>query len=279
MNRPAGKTVRKKPAAPKRPAAKGSRKKPPKKKQLHPLWVAGGLLILALVVLVPHWISRSLSTGAVVPAGYRQVVLDLSHHNARHVQWDSLRVFIDAEGRSCRDIRSARTILPLTAVVLKATEGESFLDPNYAQWWAEAGEAGLRRGAYHFFRSSRDAQLQAQSFIGTVSLSYKDLPPVLDVETVHEGCTREQLNRKLLQWLEMVEAHYGRKPIVYTSDSFVRDWLLPAVKDEYPLWIARYNAEPPRREGWLFWQFTDRAVVHGISGRTDLSVVSPGALL
>ena len=256
-----------------------SRKKKPKKKQIHPLWVAGGLALLALIVLVPHWIARSLAVGAVVPEGYRQFVVDLSHHNAREVQWDSLRVFIDAEGRSCRDIRSARTILPLTAVVLKATEGESFKDRHFALWWTEAGEAGLRRGAYHFFRSSKDAQLQAQSYISSVSLTYKDLPPVLDVETVHEGCTREQLNRKLLQWLEMVEAHYGRKPIVYTSDAFCRDWLLPSVTGEYPLWIARYNTEAPRTEGWLFWQFTDHAVVHGIPGHVDLSVVSPDAPL
>lgn len=265
-----------KPVKKKKPA----RRKKPKKKQLHPLWVAGGVVLLILAVLLPHWLSRGLfSTGAAVPEGYRQFIVDLSHHNSRDIQWDSLRVIVDAEGRSCRDIAGARSIVPLAAVVLKATEGESFTDKQFAAWWEAAGEAGLRRGAYHFFRSSKDAQLQAQHYIGTVSITYKDLPPVLDVETVHDGCTKEQLNRKLLTWLEMVEAHYGRKPIVYTSDSFVRDWLLPSVKDEYPLWIARYNSEPPRTEGWLFWQFTDRAVVHGIGGRTDLSVVSPDALL
>ena len=251
------------------------RKKTPKKRQVRPLWVFLGLFVVLLAILIPHWVARSYATGAAVPEGYRQLVVDLSHHNARDVQWDSLKVLIDPEGRSCRDLQGARTVLPLAAVVFKATEGESFLDKNFAPWWTEAGEAGLRRGAYHFFRSSKDAQLQAQHYIGTVTLTYKDLPPVLDVETVHEGCTREQLNRKLLQWLEMVEAHYGRKPIVYTSDSFARDWLLPAVRDEYPLWIARYNSEPPRTEGWRLWQFTDRAVVHGISGKVDLSAVSP----
>ena len=265
-----------------RPVKKPARKKRKKtgKKQLHPLWAAGGVLLLALAVLVPHWISRGIfSTGAAVPEGYRQFVADLSHHNARSVQWDSLRVMVDAEGRTSRNLRDAQAVLPLAGVVLKATEGESFKDKYFAAWWEEAGAAGLRRGAYHFFRSSRNAQLQAQHYIETVSLSHKDFPPVLDVETVHDGCTREQLNRKLLQWLEMVEAHYGRKPVVYTSDSFARDWLLPAVRDEYPLWIARYNSEPPRTEGWYFWQFTDRAVVYGIPGRADLSVVSPEALL
>src|SRR5437867_1330928 len=34
---------------------------------------------------------------------------------------------------------------------IKATEGTNFVDPLFAQNWAGAEAAGLRRGAYHFF--------------------------------------------------------------------------------------------------------------------------------
>lgn len=274
------KTVKKKAPArtKKRTAGKsakpGPRKSAVRKKTLSPWWLLGlSMLILLLAIGLPHWIRKSNpDRGAVIPEGYRHFVLDLSHHNPREIQWDSLKVVIDAEGRSSKDLQGGKAILPIQHVILKASEGESMKDPHFAAWWAEAGEAGLSRGAYHFFRSSRDARLQAQNYIESVHLSHKDLPPVLDIESTHEGCTREQLNRKALFWLRMVEEHYGRTPIVYTSDAFAKDWLSREILDHYPLWIARYNSEEPRTQGWRFWQFTDRAVVYGVKGLVDLSV-------
>ena len=38
------------------------------------------------------------------------------------------------------------------------------------------------------------------------------------------------------------------------------------------MWIARYNREKPRFSGWTLWQFTDKAVLYGVSGYVDLSV-------
>ena len=227
--------------------------------------------MLTLSVGLPHWLSRGHSvTGAAVPEGYRHFVLDISHHQPRDIQWDSLKVVIDAQGLTTRNLAGARAILPVQHVIMKATEGESMKDSHFAAWWAESHT--LSRGAYHFFLSAKDPQLQAQNYIATVHLSHKDLPPVLDIETVHKGCTKEQLNSKLLNWLRMVEAHYGRTPIVYTSDAFARDWLGREILGNFPLWIARYNTLEPTTPGWRFWQFTDEAVVYGVKGKVDLSV-------
>ena len=200
-------------------------------------------------------------------------MVDISHHNPRGIAWDSLRVVIGPDGCTTRNLMDAKAILPLSHVVMKATEGESLKDRHFDLWWTAAGAAGLSRGAYHFFRSSKDARLQAQSYISRVTLTHRDLPPVLDIETVHRGCTREELNRKALEWLRLVQAHYGRTPIVYTSDSFAREWLSRDILDTYPLWIARYNTAPPQTAGWQYWQFTDRAVVYGIGAPVDLSVL------
>ena len=208
-----------------------------------------------------------------MPEGYRHFMVDLSHHNPRDIVWDSLKVVLDKEGHTSKNLEGARSILPLSHVVMKATEGESHKDRHFADWWEEAGEAGISRGAYHFFRSSKDAKLQAQNYIESVTLTHRDLPPILDIETVHSGCTRKQLNNKALQWLRMVQEHYSRTPIVYASDSFVKDWLDKEITDFYPLWVARYNSEPPRTDAWQYWQFTDQAVVYGVKGKVDLSAV------
>lgn len=265
------KTVRRK-----APVKKRTSTVKPKKKVLSPWWILGALAaILCLAVGIPHFLEKGNPiTGAAVPEGYRHFVLDLSHHNPREIQWDSLKVVIDKDGNTSKNLQGAAAILPVHHVILKATEGESMVDPHFRDWWEEAGQAGLSRGAYHFFRSSRNAQLQAQNFIESVQLTHRDLPPVLDLETVHDGCTRQQLNLQALTWLRMVEEHYGRTPVVYTSDSFAKDWLDKEIRDNYPLWIARYSQkkEKPQTSGWRFWQFTDKAVVYGVKGNVDLSV-------
>ena len=209
--------------------------------------------------------------GAKSPQGYSHFVLDLSHHN-KSIVWDSLRVMIGPDGKTCKDIGRAKRIIPVEGVFLKATEGMEMKDDCFQQYWEGAYRAGIRRGAYHFFRTSTDPVRQAQNYIGSVTLGYNDLPPVLDIETMHRGCTREELNRKAKLWLETVAAHYGRTPIIYTSDSFARDFLDNELRQNYPLWIARYNSEPPQNEGWLMWQFSDKAVVYGVKGYVDLSV-------
>lgn len=127
-----------------------------------------------------------------------------------------------------------------------------------------------------FFRSSKNPETQARSYIQTVGhLRESDLPPILDIETIHKGCTRKELNDKALAWLKIVEDHYGRKPIVYSYESFINDNLTDEIRRNYPLWVARYREEKPEREGWAMWQFTDKAVVYGIDGPVDLNVISP----
>lgn len=249
------------------------RKKRPTKKKVAPWWVAGALLLLGFAVLFPYIRSgRLATTGAAVPADARKFCLDISHHN-EGIVWDSLRVVVDRRGRTSKDVLHARQIFPVSTVIIKATEGEKWEDRRFAEYWKEAGSREFTRGAYHFFRSSKNPKKQASLYISKVRLRHGDLPPVLDVETMHEGCTKAILNERVLVWLQEVERHYGRKPIVYTSDSYARDILSPEITEHYPMWIARYNREEPRFRDWTMWQFTDKALLYGVSGYVDLSVI------
>ena len=180
---------------------------------------------------------------------------------------------IDPKGHTTKSLIHAARIVPVKWVMIKATEGESMTDECFEQYWSEAGRINVSRGAYHFFRTSKDPRLQAEHYINTVKLRSTDLPPVLDIETMHRGCSRKMLNDKVLTWLEIVEKHYKRKPIVYTSDSFAMMQLSRDITDHYPLWIARYNNDPPFTRNWKMWQFTDKALVMGTSGYVDLSVI------
>ena len=261
-------------SGPKRPVRKPvRRRKAHRKWKVSPWLVAGLVLLVAAAVLYPYFkYGKFASEGAAVPEGARVFCVDLSHHNTGIV-WDSLKVVVDRSGHTTKDLLHAKSIYPVTTVILKATEGEKFTDRRFDEYWEEAGKRSYSRGAYHFFRSSRNPAKQAEHYISNVTLRHSDLPPILDVETMHEGCTKQELNERVLVWLRAVEQHYGRTPIVYTSDSYARDILSPEITRHYPMWIARYNREEPRFPSWTLWQFTDKAVLYGASGYVDLSVI------
>ena len=249
------------------------RKKANRKWKVNPWLVAGLISVLATGVLYPYFkYGKFASEGASIPDGAHSFCVDLSHHNTGIV-WDSLKVVVNRTGHTTKDLLRAKSVYPVSTVILKATEGEKYADRKFAEYWEEAGKRSYPRGAYHFFRSSRNPERQAQHYISKVTLRHSDLPPILDVETMHEGCTKQELNDKVLVWLKTVEKHYGRTPIVYTSDSYARDILSPEITKHYPMWIARYSHKEPKFQPWTMWQFTDKAVLYGASGYVDLSVI------
>lgn len=158
---------------------------------------------------------------------------------------------------------------------IKATEGFHRQDDLFGAHWQESGAAGLRRGAYHFYRPNQLPALQALNFIRTVDLDSGDLPPVLDVETAGET-SPEKLREGIKIWLDLVEDHYEAKPILYTNYDFYREYLQGHF-DDYPLWIAHYQVPrlriaPGPGCKLKFWQHTDRGAVAGIQGRVDCNV-------
>lgn len=256
---------------------KGGKRKP--RKVNVGVWTAVGIAAAVILGLAAVFILRTrgggeYESGAKVPAGEWRYGIDISHHNESGIVWDSLYVMTDRKGRTIRDIHQAKDIAPVSFVFIKATEGVSLVDKDFKRNWKDAGRSGLRRGAYHFFRSSKDGEAQAELFIKTVGdLRFKDLPPVLDIETIHRGGSRKKLNEEALKWLRAVERHYGKKPIVYAGSSFAKDYLSPEITANYPLWIAHYEKARPSFDGWTWWQFTDKAVVKGVPGPVDLSVM------
>lgn len=260
------------------PAKRPRRKKRKPKKVNIGVWTAVGIAASVILALAVMFISQGggggHETGAKVPPGDWRYGIDISHHNAGDIVWDSLYVLTDKRRKTIRDHHLAKDIRPVSFVFIKATEGVSMVDKDFKRNWQDAGRSGLRRGAYHFFRSSKDGEAQARLFIKTVGdLRFKDLPPVLDIETIHRGGSMKKLNEEALKWLETIEGHYGKKPIVYTGSSFARDWLSKRITDNYPVWIAHYEKDRPDFDGWIFWQFTDKAVVKGVPGPVDLSVM------
>jgi lysozyme len=158
----------------------------------------------------------------------------------------------------------------------KATEGTTFVDPQFAANWSGIQAAGLVRGAYHFFEPNDDATQQAQLFLATVQLAPGDLAPVLDVETTG-GVSDSQLWSGVATWLGLVGEATGLPPILYTAPGFWDSNAPDLALTQYPLWLADYAVQPTLPNGWtswLFWQYTQSGSVAGVTGAVDLDVFS-----
>ena len=233
------------------------------------------VLVIVLAIAVPFLLMNSDGTGVEVPRGNYSYGIDISHHNREGIVWDSLVVMTDRRGLTTRSKEDAISITPLSFVFIKATEGEKMVDKAFQGNWKDAGrQKYLSRGAYHFYRTNKDPLKQARNFCSTVgSLRYRDLPPVLDIETINGSCTRKELNDALSLWLRSVEEHFGRTPVIYTGESFAKTYIEDSLLRKYPLWIAHYGVPSPKRDDWRWWQFTDKGTVYGVPGHVDMNVM------
>lgn len=157
---------------------------------------------------------------------------------------------------------------------IKATEGTGFTDNKFYKNWMGAKEAGIIRGAYHFFRPALDPIEQANHFVNITSTNL-ELPLALDVE-VYDGVDKQMIVKNVSKFSHEIEYLIGKKPIIYTAAWY---WdQLPRWGDAnlHDLWVAYWvNVEEPRLpfdwDDWKFWQYTSRGIVRGISGNVDLN--------
>ena len=158
---------------------------------------------------------------------------------------------------------------------VRVSDGNNTLDGKFAANWAGAKSAGVIRGAYQFFRPSQNVAAQAQKMIAAIgTYQIGDLPPVMDAED-DGGLSPATVAARIKQWVDLVEAGTGIRPIVYTGKYFWRDEVGGPSFAPSSLWIAQYTSLCPDIPApwtkWTFWQHTDHGTVSGISGPVDLN--------
>jgi len=169
---------------------------------------------------------------------------------------------------------------------IKATEGGDLLDPSFKDHWRGAGHAGVARGAYHFYYFCTSPEDQARWFIKNVPRTKGMMPPVLDMEwnPFSPTCAHRRPDARVVQdemrrWLRIVEAHYGQRPIIYTTPRFYKENELAGFRG-YEYWL-RTTAKSPReaypRQSWRFWQYSMTGLVDGIAGEVDLNTFNGSA--
>jgi len=164
-------------------------------------------------------------------------------------------------------------------VYVKATEGATHRQRHYAYNIKNARKHGIKVGAYHFLRTTTSIRRQFENFISIVKLEDQDLIPLIDVEDKGKWSAK-QIADSVLLFAQLLEKHYGCKPMIYTGSSFYNSYLAGRLKG-YKLFIARYSKIAPKLNDatWTLWQFSERGRIAGIDAYVDLCRFNRGCTL
>lgn len=183
------------------------------------------------------------------------MILDVASYQGR-VNWPQ------AKGAGC------------LGMIEKLTEGTGYVNPQWTGNYADAGAAGIPRGAYHF-ADGGNAVAEANHFADVyLSVGRWELLPVLDDEYANAGpafaiAFRQQFRSRVGHaWFRVYSGEY-----LFTHSLNVDAWY-----DAYTsLWPAQYaSALSWSHVGIELWQNTSTANVPGVLGHVDESQFEGG---
>ncbi len=205
---------------------------------------------------MPSFVNQPVATRGKGTGGSGAHGIDVSHYQGR-INWDEV----------ARDTK-------VTYVYLKATEGTGNVDDTYRYNFNECKRVGLKVGSYHFFRPQLSARGQFDNFMSRVETRRQDLLPVVDIETTN-GVSDAVLQSRLLEFCELLEKEFGKKPIIYTGKNFYNKHIHGNSRlRAYKFFIAAYSfIEPDLYDDndYVLWQYSATGSVRGIRGNVDMS--------
>lgn len=215
---------------------------------------AGFIVVLCILGFSAFWASREIQSSPpyVDPEKYPVRGIDISRHNGT----------IDFGKVAATGIEF---------VFIKASEGLSHRDSLFSRNYEEARRAGLKTGAYHFFRFDADGAEQGANFLSAVGSRPQDLGLVIDVEKTGNpsDVSIEEVRKKLSAMVDYMNL-LGYRVMIYTNHEGYYDYMAEDLPG-YPLWICRFQENPINAE-WTFWQYDHHGKLDGIKGEVDLDV-------
>jgi lysozyme len=157
------------------------------------------------------------------------------------------------------------------AVILKATEGTTYVDATYEGRREEAEEAGLAVSTYHFLRPG-NMEAQARHYLEVVDpdegermiADHED--PKVSLGDLVDFLKEIKLANPTVE-LTVYSGHLLKEQLGDRRDA----WLA----ENTSLWVAQYTtaAAPSWPSGtyptWSLWQYTDKGTVIGFDGPVD----------
>ena len=176
--------------------------------------------------------------------------------------------------------------VPCDFVIIKATEGTSYVNPDAARAFAQAKKAGLLIGFYHY-AAKGGSQAEAKHFLNTVKSIAGDENAIYILDWERGGNVNFGDTAYAKAWLDYVKANTGRVPFIYMSKSVCASFYGTGVAEHYPLWCAQYknyHATGYQTNPWtdkfsfapwdkpLIYQYSSNGRLKGWNGPLDLDI-------
>lgn len=182
------------------------------------------------------------------------------------------------------DISSWQTGINLAAVmadfvIIKATEGTGYVNPDCDRAFQQAKRACKLRGVYHYANGG-DAIAEADYFLANIEGYIKDAILCLDWESQNNALcgTGGPARAWISTWCNRIVEKTGVKPLIYASASLYSE--VSGIGD-YGLWIAQYAdnndtgyQDTPWNEGaydCAIRQYSSHGRLSGWNGNLDLN--------
>lgn len=211
------------------------------------LVVLGGVYVLKQYIL-PHSV-------AVDRFRYPIAGLDVSKHNG------------DIDFERVRDD-------DYQFVFIKASEGKTYQDAAFDRNYRGAAAAGLKVGAYHFFRKNRTGREQADNLLGVINGKHLDLPLVIDLEDDWGNgatTTRETALQRVIEMIKCLKSE-GYSVMIYTNlDGYGKYYENMLV--DCDLWLCSFTSPDLLPQlPHVIQQYSHEGEVDGVDGKVDLNV-------
>lgn len=160
------------------------------------------------------------------------------------------------------------------AAMIKASEGDDYVDPRFEENWEQSARTDIRRGAYHFFTLCSPGADQAKNFLRAAPPDADALAPAVDLELIgacDQRPSRARVDKELEDFRTIVEDAWDRPLLVYARGSFTSEYSIAAVSNR-PQWVTHFFLRPPE-DSWTMWQVHYFASIDGIEGKVDLDVL------
>lgn len=171
------------------------------------------------------------------------------------------------------------SVVPCDFVIIKATQGTGYVNPDCDRAYQQAKRAGKLRGTYHYVGGG-NAVAEADYYINNIKGYLKDGLLAIDWEAEQNSAWGNEAY--LEQLVRRVIERTGIKPLIYSMASRYAQVAAVAKKLDCGLWIAEYaDMNPtgyqahPWREGayaCAIRQYASTGRLNGWGGNLDLNI-------
>lgn len=140
-------------------------------------------------------------------------------------------------------------------VYIKATQGASFVDDEYATNYSRA--ADLKRGVYHYFSFESTPAQQAANFINHVHSDVGTLPIGIYVIYYENPPAAKTLAAQLQQFITLLNARYSNGVVVMATPSVLADLR------QYLPTVSQYAITAHKPKAAAYWEYANAKLPGG----------------